>query len=52
MLQIWLFLQLRAADNDNFVFQQDGAPPHWKLEVRRYLNNEWWIAARTRIQVY
>ncbi|CAI6345846.1 unnamed protein product [Macrosiphum euphorbiae] len=34
MLQTWLFPQLQA-DSDDFVFQQDGAPPHWKLEVRR-----------------
>ncbi|CAI6356415.1 unnamed protein product [Macrosiphum euphorbiae] len=39
MLQTWLFPQLQA-DSDEFVFQQDGAPPHWKLEVRRYLNGE------------
>ena len=39
MLQTWLFPQLKA-DSDNFVFQQDGAPPHWKLEVRGYLNGE------------
>ncbi|VVC38982.1 Hypothetical protein CINCED_3A007303 [Cinara cedri] len=28
------------ANSDEFVFQQDGASPHWKLEVRRYLNGE------------
>jgi hypothetical protein len=39
MLQTWLFPQLQA-DIDEFVFQQDGAPPHWKLEVHRYLNGE------------
>jgi len=39
MLQTWLLPQLQA-DSDKFVFQQDGAPPHWKLEVRRYLNGE------------
>ena len=39
MLQTWLFPQLQV-DSDEFVFQQDGAPPHWKLEVRRYLNGE------------
>ena len=27
-------------DEDNFVFQQDGAPPHWALDVRAYLNHE------------
>ena len=25
---------------ENFVFQQDGAPPHWALDVRAYLNDE------------
>ncbi|KAJ4444413.1 hypothetical protein ANN_06205 [Periplaneta americana] len=25
---------------DNFAFQQDGAPPHWMLDVREYLNIE------------
>ncbi|PNF20161.1 hypothetical protein B7P43_G00613 [Cryptotermes secundus] len=41
MLQLWLWLfpQL-VADSGDFVFQQDGAPPHWNINVRRYLNNE------------
>ena len=39
MLQLWLFPQL-AADSGDFVFQQDGALPHWNINVRRYLNNE------------
>lgn len=39
MLQLWLFPQLKE-DSNNFVFQQDGAPPHWHAEVRSYLNNE------------
>lgn len=39
MLNLWLFPQLNN-DSDNFVFQQDGAPPHWKLDVREYLNHE------------
>ncbi|GBN23589.1 hypothetical protein AVEN_50873-1 [Araneus ventricosus] len=38
MLQIWLFPQLQE-DSNNFVFQKDGAPPHWKLEVREFLRN-------------
>lgn len=37
MLQNWLFPQL-IADSDNFIFQQDGAPPHWHKDVRRFLN--------------
>ena len=39
MLKIWLFPQLKE-DMQNFIFQQDGAPPHWYLEVRKFLNNE------------
>ena len=26
-------------DSVNFIFQQDGAPPHWKTEVRDYLDS-------------
>jgi len=36
MLQTWLFLQLNN-DSDNQIFQQDGAPPHWHLDVRSFL---------------
>jgi hypothetical protein len=39
ILQLWLFPQLNA-DSRNFIFQQDGAPPHWNNNVRRFLNNE------------
>ncbi|KAJ8867021.1 hypothetical protein PR048_032883 [Dryococelus australis] len=39
MLQLWLFPQIRE-DSANFVFQQDGAPPHWHTQVRRHLDNE------------
>lgn len=35
MLQNWLFPRLHE---DNFIFQQDGAPPHWSRQVREYLN--------------
>ena len=37
MKQLWLFSQL-TEDSDNFIFQQDGAPPRWHNEVRRYPN--------------
>lgn len=44
MLQTWLFPQLNN-DSDDYIFQQDGAPPHWHLDVRRFLNetlpNRW-----------
>ncbi|PNF14823.1 hypothetical protein B7P43_G06338 [Cryptotermes secundus] len=46
MLQLWLFPQL-PVDSGDFVLQQDGAPPHWNINVRRYLNNDLrhrWIA--------
>ena len=33
-------IKIKAIGEDNFVFQQDGAPPHWALDVRAYLNNE------------
>jgi hypothetical protein len=35
MLINWLMPQLHE---DNFIFQQDGAPPHWNREVRNYLD--------------
>ena len=42
MLQNWLFPRL---NNDNLIFQQDGAPPHWSRQVRQFLNetlpNRW-----------
>jgi hypothetical protein len=39
MLQLWLFPQL-TADSRTFIFQQDGAPPHWNNVVRGFLNDE------------
>ena len=38
MLQTWLMDRLTANEGEDFIFQQDGAPPHWKLSVRAYLN--------------
>ncbi|GFW94435.1 uncharacterized protein TNCV_2701561 [Trichonephila clavipes] len=37
-LQLWLFPQLKQSEPDNFIWQQDGAPPHWHLSVRYWLN--------------
>ncbi|KAJ4429121.1 hypothetical protein ANN_26122 [Periplaneta americana] len=34
MLTVWLFPQLEEEGNE-FLFQQDGAPPHWHLDVRK-----------------
>ncbi|PNF43528.1 hypothetical protein B7P43_G03919 [Cryptotermes secundus] len=39
MLQNWLFTSLQA-DSHDFIFQQDGAPPHWHLMVRVLLNEK------------
>jgi len=36
MLQDWLFPQLNK-DSEDFIFQQDGAPPHCHNQVRRFL---------------
>ena len=42
LLQKWLFPRLHE---DNFIFQQDGAPPHRSRQVRDFLNetlpNRW-----------
>jgi hypothetical protein len=35
MLQNWLMPQLAE---EEFIFQQDGAPPHWHMGVREYLS--------------
>ncbi|GFU23897.1 uncharacterized protein TNCV_3331661 [Trichonephila clavipes] len=37
-LQQCLFPQLKESEPDNFIWQQDGAPPHWHLPVRDWLN--------------
>ncbi|KAJ4431607.1 hypothetical protein ANN_20206 [Periplaneta americana] len=36
----WLVPQLRQDLDDDFIFQQDGAPPHFYNAVRAYLNTE------------
>ena len=36
MLQLWLMPQLQEASED-FIFQQDGAPPHFHFDVRAQL---------------
>ncbi|KAJ4452242.1 hypothetical protein ANN_03760 [Periplaneta americana] len=40
MLEQWLVPQLRQDLDDDFNFQQDGAPPHFHNVVRVYLNTE------------
>ena len=37
MLQNWLLPQM-SEDSDDFIFQRDGAPPHWHWDVRNFLN--------------
>jgi hypothetical protein len=37
MLQNWLLPQTNE-DSEDFIFQHDGAPPHWHRDVRRFLN--------------
>ena len=39
MLQNWLIDELIANEHEDFIYQQDGAPPHWKLTVRAYLKD-------------
>ncbi|GBO27919.1 hypothetical protein AVEN_91553-1 [Araneus ventricosus] len=37
MFEVWLMSQLDF-DSTDYIFQQDGAPPHWSTEVRTFLN--------------
>jgi hypothetical protein len=37
MPQNWLLPQM-SEDSEVFIIQQDGAPPHWHQDVRRFLN--------------
>ena len=39
MLQNWIMDELIAYEHEDFIYQQDGAPLHWKLTVRAYLND-------------
>ena len=38
MLVIWLTDEVIANEYEDFIYQQDGTPPHWKLTVRCYLD--------------
>ena len=38
MLEKWLMDNLIEEESDDFIFQQDGAPLHWSLRVRQFLN--------------
>ncbi|GBM15819.1 hypothetical protein AVEN_262966-1 [Araneus ventricosus] len=37
IIEVWLMPQLHSVSTD-YIFQQDGAPPHWSTEVRSFLN--------------
>ena len=39
MLENWLMDELIANEHKDFIYQQDGAPPHWRLTVRAFLND-------------
>ena len=45
MLQNWLMELLFEGERADFIFQQDGAPPHWSLNGEQYRNaiqqNKW-----------
>jgi len=38
MLENWLMPQLADEEVQGYIYQQDGASPHWHKEVRAYLN--------------
>ena len=39
MVSEWLLPQMQQ-DSENFIFIQDGAPPHWHSGVRHYLDEK------------
>ena len=39
LFQNWLIDEFIANEHEDFIYQQDGAPPHWKLTVQAYLND-------------
>ena len=38
MLENWFIDELSEKESGDFIFRQDGAPPHWSLRVRQFLN--------------
>jgi len=49
MFSEWLLPQMQQ-DSENFIFIQDGAPPHWHSGVRHYLDKNLprrWIGRST-----
>ena len=41
MLHNWLMDKLIANEHEDFIYQRDSAPPHWKLIVQAYLRRRW-----------
>ena len=39
MLQTWLFPRLQEDEPEDFIMQQDGGPPHFCLDIHRWLND-------------
>jgi hypothetical protein len=49
MFSEWLLPEMQQ-DSENFIFIQDGAPPHWHIGVRHYLDENLqrhWIGRST-----
>jgi hypothetical protein len=55
ILTNWLIPEL-AAEGGDYLFQQDGAPPHWRLAIRKFINellpNRWIGRAGQNVQVF
>jgi len=39
MLQTWLFPRLQEDEPEDFIMQHDGAPLHFRVDVRQWLND-------------
>ncbi|GFW11404.1 uncharacterized protein TNCV_3809231 [Trichonephila clavipes] len=37
-IQLWLIPEWEESEPDNFIWRKDGAPPHWYLSIRDWLN--------------
>ena len=55
IFQNWRMDELIANEHEDFIYQQDGAPPYWKLTVRDYLNDNLprrWIGRASGVLFY
>jgi hypothetical protein len=53
MLEQWLFPRFEE-DMEDFVFQKNGAPPHWECNVRSVFNErlpDGWIGRCTEFDI-